>query len=387
MRAVASNVMQKPPETRSLLDYADKLNFNERPLVVIWEVTQACDLSCFHCRACAQPLRDLRELTTTEGKRLINEVAELGSPIFVLTGGDPLKRPDIYELVEHAAQRGVRPSLTPSATPLLTRASLATLKKRGLARLALSLDGSVAELHDVFRGVHGSWSRTLEAVRWAREVGLPVQINTTVTARNRGDLENIATLLEQLDVVLWSVFFLVPTGRGRQEDLITAEEAEEVFATLYRIAQRVKFHVKTTEGQHYRRFLIQQKAREAASGGGHGKPDRSRVPFRQGVNDGKGFIFVSHVGDVYPSGFMPLFCGSVREAGLADIYRNSPLLQALRDPDCLKGKCGLCEFNAICGGSRARAFAVTRDAFAPDPLCCYQPHLVLPEATSLGIQG
>ncbi len=348
----------------------DRLNFHERPLVVIWEVTQACDLACFHCRASAQPLRDVHELTTAEGKRLIGEIADLGSPIFVLTGGDPLKRRDIYELVEYAAQRGVRPSLTPSATPLLTQAALVELKSRGLARLALSLDGSTPGLHDKFRGVRGSWSRTLEAVRWAREAGLPVQINTTVTAHNRHDLENIATLLERQDVVLWSVFFLVPTGRGRSEDLISAQQAEEVFAQLYDLAKRVRFHIKTTEGQHYRRFLIQQKRKEAAGGDAS---KRSRVPDRIGVNDGKGFIFISHLGDVYPSGFLPLFCGSVRESSLADIYRNSPLLQALRDPEHLKGKCGICGFNQVCGGSRARAFAATRDPFAPDPLCAYDP--------------
>jgi AdoMet-dependent heme synthase len=368
----AGDASRKQPETDSFFA-PDKLNFNERPLVVIWEVTQACDLACFHCRACAQPLRDLRELTTVEGKRLINEVAEMGSPIFVLTGGDPLKRRDIYDLVEYAAQRGVRPSLTPSATPLLTREALVELKRRGLARLALSLDASTPELHDTFRGVHGSWARTLEAVCWAREAGLPVQINTTVTARNRHDLENVATLLEQQDVVLWSVFFLVPTGRGQKEDLITAAEAEQIFETLHSISQRVRFHIKTTEGQHYRRFLLQKQAKARARTSDDSTPARGRVPSRVGVNDGKGFVFISHLGDVFPSGFMPLFAGNVREAPLAEIYRDSPLMQALRDPDCLKGKCCLCEYRNICGGSRARAFSVTGDPFAPDPLCAYQP--------------
>jgi radical SAM protein with 4Fe4S-binding SPASM domain len=211
--------------------------------------------------------------------------------------------------------------------------------------------------------------RTIEAIRWSREAGLPVQINTTVTARNRADLENIAALLEQEQVVLWSVFFLVPTGRGKREDLITAEEAEQVFQTLFNISKRVKFHIKTTEGQHYRRFLLQQNSRAAIGS----SPVRSRVAQRAGVNDGKGFIFVSHRGDVYPSGFLPLFAGNVRQEPLSDIYRNAPLLQALRDPDCLKGKCFECEYRNVCGGSRARAFAVTGDPFAADPLCCYQP--------------
>ena len=272
----------------------------------------------------------------------------------------------------------MRPSLTPSATPLLTRQALAELKRRGLARLAVSLDASTPELHDKFRGVIGSWSRTIEAVRWAREVGLPVQINTTVTARNRHDLENIATLLEEMDVVLWSVFFLVPTGRGQKEDLITADEAEQVFETLHSISQRVRFHIKTTEGQHYRRFLLQKRAKASPRVDGDSTPARGRVPSRQGVNDGKGFVFISHLGDVFPSGFMPLYTGNVREAPLAEIYRESPLMQALRDPDCLKGKCCLCEYRSICGGSRARAFAVTGDPFAPDPLCAYEPQIPTP---------
>jgi radical SAM protein len=372
------NAVTTPTNGRAMpAEFADKLNFNERPLIVIWEVTQACDLSCFHCRASAQPCRDTLELSTVEGKRLISEVAEMGSPIFVLTGGDPLKRNDIFELVQYATEIGVRPCLTPSATPLLTRDALFKLKQHGLARLAVSLDGSKPELHDVFRGVRGSWNRTLQAMAWGREAGLPVQINTTVTARNRHDLENIAVVLEQQEVCLWSIFFLVPTGRGRKEDLITAAEAEEVFATLYKISGRVKFHIKTTEGQHYRRFLLQQHAREVVHAA-PGTPVRSRVPARIGVNDGKGFIFVSHRGDIFPSGFLPLQTGNVREAKLADIYRNSPLLQALRDPDCLKGKCFECEYRNVCGGSRARAFAVTGDPFQSDPLCCYEPGVLQP---------
>jgi radical SAM protein len=349
--------------------FEDRLNFNERPLIVIWEVTQACDLACYHCRASAQPCRDSQELSTAEGKRLISEIAEMGAPIFVITGGDPLKRHDIYELVEHAANLGIRPALTPSATKMLTREALFELKKRGLSRLALSLDASTPEVHDGFRGVKGSWARTMEAMRWAHEAGLPLQVNTTVTGRNQHDLENIATLLENEQVVLWSVFFLVPTGRGKKEDLFTAKDAEAVFAKLFEISKRVRFHIKTTEGQHYRRYLLQQNTKVAAAGA----PLRARVAQRAGVNDGKGFVFVSHRGEVFPSGFLPLYAGSVREKRLADIYRYAPLMQALRDPDCLKGKCFECEFRVACGGSRARAFAMTGDPFAQDPLCCYQP--------------
>jgi AdoMet-dependent heme synthase len=357
------------------------LNFDDKPMVVIWEVTQACDLSCYHCRASAQPLRHNMELTTAQGRRLIDEIAAMRTPIFVLTGGDPLKRPDIYELVEHATLKGVRAALTPSATPLLTQAAIAELKKRGLARLAISLDGPSAEIHDSFRGVPGSYQHTMDAVRWARECHLPVQVNTTVTRRNHRDLETFVPLLQEMGVVLWSVFFLVPTGRGKQDDLLSAEECEQVFEKRYQISRRVKFHIKTTEGQHYRRFLLQKHAAEQIAPRAENSA-RPKAPAgvayaldgtRPGVNDGKGFVFISHTGEVFPSGFLPLSGGNVREQPLAEIYRTSPLFMALRDTKQLHGKCGVCEYNQICGGSRARAYAVTGDAFAPDPCCIYQP--------------
>lgn len=362
-----------------------RFDFNQRPLVVIWEVTQACDLKCHHCRACAQPLRDLRELTTVEAKRLIDEVADLGAPIFVFTGGDPLKRPDIYQLVEHAAHRGVHPSLTPSATPLLTEEAVRKLKASGLSRLAVSLDASSAAIHDGFRGVHGSWQRTMDVIQWAENANLQIQINTTVTRRNMADLEAIAALLQTRKIALWSVFFLVPTGRAQLADMMSPEEAEQVFATLYSISKRVKFHVKTTEGQHYRRYVLQQLAqtraeRELKLVDAPADKPAWRPDSRDGVNDGKGFVFVSHVGDVFPSGFLPMTGGNVRRQPLAEIYRDSAIFKALRDPDCLKGKCGLCEFRHICGGSRARAYAVNRDLFARDPCCSYEPLALRAEA-------
>jgi radical SAM protein len=357
-------------------------DFSEKPMIVIWEVTQACDLSCYHCRASAQPLRNPMELSTAQGKKLIDEVARMRVPIFVLTGGDPLKRPDIYDLVEHAKKAGVPAALTPSATPLLTQKAIQELKRRGLSRLAISLDGYTAEIHDSFRGVPGSFQRTMDAIRWAKDCHLPTQVNTTVTRRNHKDLEKFVPLLEKAGIVLWSIFFLVPTGRGKQDDLLSAQECEQVFETLYQISRRVKFHIKTTEGQHYRRFLLQKHAaerQEQKSGNGH---PRLRTPSgvayaldgaRPGVNDAKGFVFVSHIGEVYPSGFLPLRAGNVRKQSLSEIYRTSPLFISLRDTRQLKGKCGVCEYKEICGGSRARAYAVTGDAFAPDPCCLYEP--------------
>lgn len=356
-----------------------RLDFNKRPFIAIWETTQACDLACAHCRACAQPLRSQLELSTAEAKGLIDEIARMQVPVFVLTGGDPLKRPDIYELVEYAAKRSVRISLTPSATPLLTREAIEHLKGVGLARLAVSLDGSTAEIHDAFRGVRGSYEWTLKAVRWAREIGFPVQINTTITRQNLADFDDMVRLLETLDIVLWSVFFLVPTGRGKTSDLVSAEEFELVFRKLYAISNRVPFDIKTTEAQHYRRYVAQQcaEARRRSSSSalparGHETTDGiGRAP--RGINDAKGFVFISHKGEVFPSGFLPLAAGNVRDQSLEDIYRNSPLFTALRDTSNLKGKCGVCEFREICGGSRSRAYALTGEPFAEEPFCIYEP--------------
>jgi MoaA/NifB/PqqE/SkfB family radical SAM enzyme len=221
-------------------------DFDERPFLVIWETTQACDLACVHCRACAQPRRNPLELSTEEAQRLIDEVAALQAPVFVLTGGDPLKRPDVFDLVEYATSRHVRISLTPSATPLLTRDVIAELKGRGLAHLAISLDGPDATLHDNFRPVPGSFDWTLSAIRWAHEVDLPVQVNTTITRANLPDLDRMIALIDQLGIVLWSVFFLVPTGRGSISDLISAEEFEQVFAKMYATAQHATFDIKST---------------------------------------------------------------------------------------------------------------------------------------------
>ena len=364
-------------------------NFDERPFIAIWETTQACDLACAHCRACAQPMRHSLELSTEEGKRLIDEIAAMEVPVFVLTGGDPLKRPDVFELVRYATDSNVRISLTPSATPLLTRESIVRLKECGLARLAVSLDGPTAAIHDAFRHVPGSYQWTIDAVRWGREIGLPVQINTTITRHNLAMIDAIIALLETLDITLWSVFFLVPIGRGSDMDLISGAEFEQVFAKLYETSQRALFDVKSTEAQHYRRYLLQRRT-ETKRLGQHPSETYQRLPqftrspvstasdgirrAPRGINDGKGFVFISHLGEVYPSGFLPLSGGNIRRQSLADIYRNSPLFRRLRDSKNLEGKCGICEYREICGGSRARSFALTGDLFAEEPCCAYEPN-------------
>lgn len=353
-------------------------DLSERPYIVIWEVTQACDLACLHCRASAQPKRSPLELSTEEGKRLIDEIARMQVPVFVLTGGDPIKRPDLFELIEHARKVGVRVSLTPSVTPLLTREVIHRLKKSGLARLAVSLDGSNRETHDAFRGMSGSFSRTMESIEWANQVGLPVQINTTFSRSNVEDFDDIAALMETKNIVLWSVFFLVPTGRGKIADLLPAEEFESVFANLYKLSKRVSFHIKTTEAQHFRRYVLQQQVAERSNGCAQSAnvPAKVQDTFGRaprGLNDGKGFAFVSHTGEVFPSGFLPFAAGNVRSDLLRRIYRESPVFQQLRDPSLLRGKCGACEFRHVCGGSRARAYAMTGDPLAEEPCCTYVP--------------
>lgn len=367
------------------------LDYDRAPFLAIWETTQACDLACKHCRASAQPLAHPSQLTTAEATNLIDQIAEMQVPLFVFTGGDPLKRPDIFDLIRHAAGKGVHAALTPSATPLLTRDAIFRMKKSGLSRLAVSLDGSYSHIHDDIRGVPGAWERTLEAIRWANEANLPIQVHTVVSRLNINDLDRLAALLTEEQIVMWSFFFLVPVGRGKTADLLTGEEFEEVFAKMWDLTKRVPFAIKTTEAMHYRRFLIQQRlkegrpttgvhddagARPTAGWTGHpgtGSESKAVGWATKRVNDGRGFVFISHIGKVYPSGFLPIEGGDLHKDTLAHIYQESPIFVKLRNSDLLHGKCGACEFRNICGGSRARAYAVTGDVLAEEPCCIYQP--------------
>jgi radical SAM protein len=349
-------------------------------------------LACKHCRAAAQPLAHPDELTHAEGKALIDQIAEMGIPIFVFTGGDPMKRKDVFELIRYAADKGVHVALTPSATPLLTREAIFKLKEAGLVRLGISLDGSTPEIHDAFRGLPGAWARTIQAIEWANEAGIPIQVHSTIGRQNVQDLDNLCALFEKQAIVMWNVFFLVPVGRGQLDDVLSGEEFEQVFGKIYELSQRVNFQIKTTEAMHYRRYLLQHNLEERRIGheNGHGHRQAAPIAYEPGaptadahtrtmswttrrVNDGKGFLFISHVGNVYPSGFLPIHAGNVKQTPLAEIYRNAPIFKALRDTSRLEGKCGACEYKEICGGSRARAYAVTGDPLAPEPCCIYQP--------------
>ncbi|WP_255198740.1 radical SAM/SPASM domain-containing protein [Halorarius litoreus] len=345
-----------------------EIDTDERPFVLVWEVTQACELACKHCRAEAAPARHPDELTTDEGEALLDEAARFGDgQLVVLSGGDPLARPDTTHLVRYGTEQGLRMTMTPSGTDSLDAPRIERLADAGLRRLALSLDGATPESHDAFRGERGSFEETIRAARAARDVGLPLQINTTVCAETVDALPAIRDLVADLGAVLWSVFFLVPVGRGRVLDPITPERAEQVMLWLDEASETAPFGVKTTEAPHYRRVSLQR----------HGDPDAAPasdgIGRRLGITAGDGFAFVSHVGDVYPSGFLPESAGNVREASLVEIYRSDPLFRALRDPDALRGKCGACEFRHVCGGSRSRAYAHTGDALASDPLCAHEP--------------
>jgi radical SAM protein len=375
------------------------LNFDETPFLAIWEVTQSCDLACKHCRAAAQPIAHPDELSSAEGRALIDQIADMHVPIFVFTGGDPMKRKDVFELITYAAGKGVQVALTPSATPLLTRDAIFKLKEAGLVRLGISLDGSTPEIHDTFRGLPGAWARTIQAIEWANEAGIPIQVHSTISRHNAHDLDNLCDLFEKLAIVMWNVFFLVPVGRGQIADLLSGEEFEEVFGKIYELSHRVNFQIKTTEAMHYRRYLLQHNLEERRIGHGHGGPGGSKIAAALGyeagtptadahtrtnswatrrVNDGKGFMFISHTGNVYPSGFLPIHAGNIRQTPLADIYRYAPIFKSLRDTSKLEGKCGACEYKEICGGSRARAYALTGDPLAQEPCCIYQPRNWVP---------
>jgi radical SAM protein with 4Fe4S-binding SPASM domain len=340
-----------------------KLDLDEQPLVLIWEVTQACELACKHCRADAQPRRHPDELSTAEGKALLDQARDFGDgQLVVLSGGDPLAREDLPDLVEYGTEQGLRMTLTPSGTTSITQDRLAELDDAGLRRLALSIDGGDSESHDTFRGESGSFEATMAAAEAARDLDIPLQINTTVCAETVEQLPAIRDLVADLDAVLWSVFFLVPVGRGRVLTPISPERAERVLSWLHEVSEEASFGLKTTEAPHYRRVAIQNQ--EDGAGG---------LKRRMGIRAGKGFAFVSHTGEVFPSGFLPKSAGSVREESVVDIYRESSLFQQLRDDDALTGKCGACRYRTVCGGSRSRAYATTGDPLAADPLCDYQP--------------
>ncbi|MHB8263916.1 MAG: radical SAM protein [Acidimicrobiales bacterium] len=397
-----------------------------RPFLVLWELTRACDLACIHCRAESRPLRDPDELATSEVKRVLDELASLGAPrpIVVLTGGDPFKRPDLDEIVSYGSQLSLRMAVAPSGTPLATDDHLSALRRAGATAVSFSIDGADPESHDRFRRVPGSFELTVNACRAATALGLHLQVNTTVCVETVNELPGIVRLVRSLDAGLWSVFFLVPTGRGQLLKALTAEQVEDVMYFLAEVSSKV-IPTKTTEAPQFRRVLVQRESALDGKAGQHDPASRTPIytqlmegiadllpgagsplspqgnampaaygqggrnsntdgaanrPMRRPlvVSDGYGVVFISHTGDVSPSGFLPMVVGNVRESSLISIYRESELLASLRNPANYHGRCGICEYGDICGGSRSQAFAAYGDPLAEDPNCPYQPSGVVP---------
>lgn len=344
------------------------VDFEKSPLLLIWEVTRSCELACVHCRAEAIHWRHPEELTLAEGKQLIDEVAGMGTPLLILTGGDPLQRDDLESLIEYGKAAGLRVGTIPATTQRLNLERLRSLQQAGVDQIALSIDGASEATHDAFRQVPGSFAIAMQGAAWTRELGIPLQVNTVFGAWNVDEFDAIVALVKSLGIVFWEVFFLVPTGRGTALQSCSAAQMEQLFERLESLSREVSFTVKLTEGQHYRRFLAQQAERDPAW-----KPKGHLPPVA--VNAGRGFCFVDHTGNVAPSGFLPISCGNVRTESVRDIYRRHPVFRALRDTSQLQGKCRRCDFRVVCGGgSRARAYGLTGNMHAPEPFCAYRPN-------------
>lgn len=352
------------------------VDFTKSPFLVIWEVTRACALRCLHCRADAIPGRDPQELTTEEGFRLIDQICALSTPppLFVITGGDPMRRPDLEDLVSYAAANGLTVALTPSGTAATTKARLAALKEAGLSRVAVSLDGPTAEQHDAFRRVRGSYDWTMRIINATLELELPLQINSTISKMTLPYFEAMKQRVSEMPITLWALFFLIQTGRGTGLESITPEQCERVLNDLYDLSLTSPFGIKTTEAPHYQRVVWQREEERKRNGLPSQTPIRTKqLRASRSVNDGNGFVFVDHRGNICPSGFLPVPRGNVREGALADVYRNDEVFMRLRNANALLGKCARCRFRELCGGSRSRAFAATGAVMASDPLCAYEP--------------
>lgn len=375
-------------------DEMQQLDFNQRPILVFWETTRACLLACKHCRAEAEPDAAPGELSAEEGLAFVRSLVKFGRPypVLILTGGDVLMRPDVFDLVVEARSLGIPVGLAPSVTPRLSAQSIQRMTDLGVKIASISLDGATPMTHEGVRGVAHHFADTLDALKLMVSSGINVQVNTAVMADNVRELPGVVRLLKDIGVRIWEVFFLVPVGRGKQDQSLSPSEAESVAHFLYD-ASGYGLTVRTVEGPFFRR--VAQWRTEAGMVPGtdpqlvtetfhldslYGKLTGQMqeilgtpgLPQAQttGTRDGKGIIFVAQDGTVYPAGFLPIPLGNIRNQQLADIYRDNPLLQSIRSAQ-FSGRCGICEFRDICGGSRARAYAVSGDPLGEDPACVY----------------
>jgi radical SAM protein with 4Fe4S-binding SPASM domain len=365
--------------------------FEEHP-IIMWELTRACDLHCRNCTIGATERRGPNELTTYEAYKTIDQIAALAPRELIITGGDPLERDDVLQIVDYARRRGLDPAMVASPTSQLTPEAIRRLVRNGLTRMIFSLDGASPEIHQAVRGVAGTFALTLQAIQWAREARLEIEINTLVTRHNAYHLPALAELLRAVEIRRWNLYFLVPMTAAAQGAMLTAGEVDQLFATIDELRAGASFAVRMMEAPHYRRHLLQRELESrldrAADGqwadfSGYvpGKGETQQEVLDAAVDGARGFAFISHAGDVRPSEFLLFSAGNLRYRSLGAIYRGSDLFTALRDPANFTGKCGRCEFRHLCGGSRARAWAMAGDAFADDPLCHYQPGLPLPLPT------
>lgn len=347
-------------------------DYARTPMNVYWEMTQSCALACRHCRAEAISTPHPQELNFEESVEFLRQIPAFGAPLpqLILTGGDPLARTDLYELIDEAHRLGISTSITPAATPALTREVLVRLKEHGVEGLGLSLDGSTAAHHDSIRGVAGTFERTMQALGWAQELEMPVQINTLVAAETVDDLPEIYELLKPFGIARWSLFFLISVGRGKVLQPLSPEEGERLMSWVHHVSKIAPFIVATTEAPSYRRVALQKMRDEGMTGE---QIRRSGATRSYGIRDGHGIVFVSNTGDICPAGFLPLPVGNIRKVHLVDMYRDSPLFRQLHDPSQFEDRCGVCDYKMLCGGSRARAFAATGDPLASDPFCTFEP--------------
>lgn len=330
------------------------------PRVVAWESTRACNFACVHCRAQAQKNPDPRQLTTKEALGLVDQIAELCKPVFIISGGDPLKRADIFEIASYASNLGFRVVMSPSGSDL-TEETVGKMKAAGVKMISLSLDGSTPQVHDSFRQVPGAFDLAMRNMALARNCGFAFRVNTTVTQHNIGDLFNILTVAAQSGAGEWDVFMLVPTGRGKIQMEITPQQYEDTIQAVYKASQSSPIPIKMTCAPQYMRVIAQ-----------HQKEPKARMGGR-GCMASNGFCFISHVGEVFGCGFLPVSAGDIRKQNFKQIYQRSALFTALRNHESLKGKCGVCEYKAVCGGCRARALSVNKDYLEEEPYCVYQP--------------
>jgi AdoMet-dependent heme synthase len=358
--------------------------------MVAWEVTRSCNLACGHCRASAVRGPYEGELDTKKCLRLLDEIAAVGKPVIILTGGEPLLRPDIYEIAAYGDQKGLRMVLATNGT-LVTGEIAAKLIRSGIRRVSISIDGPEAESHDAFRGVPGAFAGAMTGIAAMKQAGLEFQINTTITQANLAQLREIHDLAHHLGAAAHHIFLLVPTGRAKEmaDQAITPLAYEETLNWFYEEGLSCAIQLKATCAPHYYRIFHQRRKerhgetgkapRPASAGASVGHPPAAGEggqllhAMTRGCLGGSAFCFISHTGQVQPCGYLELDCGRITDKGFAEIWNESAIFQDLRDLGRYKGKCGRCEFIRICGGCRARAYETTGDYLAEEPFCVYEP--------------